>query len=93
MPITKLLMNRKYGSAESNTSPIDPDTLEAIAKLRLTLSDQGDLSGARALQESVLTARRRDLENDHSDMLIDTSNLALTLPLESGGVANPQERL
>jgi hypothetical protein len=44
-----------------------------------TLWSQGDLTGARKIQEQVLEARRRVLGEDHPDTLSSLNNLASTL--------------
>ncbi|MEO5376095.1 MAG: tetratricopeptide repeat protein, partial [Alphaproteobacteria bacterium] len=44
-----------------------------------TLRSQGDLAGARALQEQALAVRRRVLGVEHPDTLTSMSNLAETL--------------
>lgn len=44
-----------------------------------TLRAQGDLAGARSLEEQVLTVRRRVLGEEHPDTLISMNNLAFTL--------------
>jgi hypothetical protein len=56
-----------------------PNTLISIGNLALTLEAEGDLSGARALQEQVLKVSRRVLGEEHPDALTAMSNLALTL--------------
>ncbi len=56
-----------------------PETLTSMNNLALTLGGQGDLAGARALQEKVLEVRRRVLGKEHPDTLISMANLAYTL--------------
>ncbi|MCP4655318.1 MAG: tetratricopeptide repeat protein, partial [bacterium] len=56
-----------------------PDVLTARHNLAETLSAQGDLAGARQLQEQVLEARERLLGADHPDTLTARNNLAATL--------------
>ena len=56
-----------------------PDTLTTMNNLAATLRNQGDLAGARALQEQVLEARRRVLGEEHPDTLTSMNNLAETL--------------
>ncbi|MBK7956349.1 MAG: tetratricopeptide repeat protein [Candidatus Accumulibacter sp.] len=56
-----------------------PDTLTSMNNLALTLRSQGDLPGARALQEQVLAIRRRVLGDEHPDTLSSMANLASTL--------------
>jgi hypothetical protein len=53
-----------------------PDTLTAMHNLALTLYAQGDLAGARKLQEQVLAASRRVLGEEHPDTLRAMNNLA-----------------
>ena len=56
-----------------------PDTLGSMNNLAETLRAQGDLDGARRIQEQVLETRRRILGDDHPDTLASMNNLALTL--------------
>jgi Tetratricopeptide repeat len=56
-----------------------PDTLTAMNNLALTLQQQGDLPGARLLQEKELAIRRRVLGEDHPSTLTSMNNLATTL--------------
>jgi hypothetical protein len=56
-----------------------PDTLRSMNNLASTLRAQGDLSGARALQEQVLAVRRRVQGAEHPDTLTSMNNLASTL--------------
>jgi hypothetical protein len=44
-----------------------------------TLRAQGDLAGARSLEEEALTIRRRSLGEEHPDTLISMNNLSHTL--------------
>jgi hypothetical protein len=61
------------------------DTLEAMldlygmADLAGTVYAQGDLPGARKLEEQVLEARERLLGKEHPDTLMAMNNLAVTL--------------
>ncbi|MBI2305840.1 MAG: tetratricopeptide repeat protein [Rhodocyclales bacterium] len=57
----------------------DPATLAAISNLATTLSVQGKLAEAQALQESVLSTRRRALGKAHPETLTAKTNLAATL--------------
>lgn len=57
----------------------DPDTLAAMNNLALALKAQGDLVGARKLEERVLGIRRRILGDEHPSTLKTMSNLANTL--------------
>jgi hypothetical protein len=56
-----------------------PDTLTSMHNVASTLSSQGDLAGARALQERVLAARLRQLGQKHPDTSGSAWNLVLTL--------------
>lgn len=60
-----------------------PDTLAAMANLASTIWAQGDLSGARALEEKVLEIRRSVSGAEHPDTLTAMSNLAETLYKQS----------
>ncbi len=53
-----------------------PDTLTSMGNLASTLRSQGDLPGARALQEQVLAISRRVLGDEHPNTLTSISNLA-----------------
>ena len=55
------------------------DTLGAMLNLAGMLYAQGDLAGARQLEEQVLAARRQLLGEKHPDTLTAMLNLALTL--------------
>jgi hypothetical protein len=59
--------------------PEHPDTLTAMNDLALTLWSQGDLAGARDLQEQVLEASTRTLGPEHPDTLRAKDVLAMTL--------------
>jgi hypothetical protein len=63
----------------ANLGEEHPDTLTSLNNLAGTLRAQGDLAGARALQEKVLEARRRVLGEEHPDTLTSMGNLASTL--------------
>jgi tetratricopeptide (TPR) repeat protein len=56
-----------------------PATLTLMNNLALTLSQQGDLPGARTLHEKTLNIRTRVQGADHSDTLNSMNNLAATL--------------
>jgi hypothetical protein len=56
-----------------------PDTLGSMSNLAITLKGQGDLPGARRLQEAVLGARKRLQGDEHPDTLTSMNNLAGTL--------------
>jgi len=56
-----------------------PDTLTIMSNLAATLSDQGDLEGAREMEEEVLEIKRQILGSEHPDTLTIMSNLAVTL--------------
>ena len=64
----------------------DPDTLTLMNNLAGTLSAQGDLAGARALQEQVLSIDRRVLGEEHPSTLTSMNTLATTL-LAQGDLA------
>jgi len=50
-----------------------------LGNLASTLKAQGDLAGARALQEQVLVLRRKIQGEEHPDTLTSKGNLAGTL--------------
>jgi tetratricopeptide (TPR) repeat protein len=54
------------------------------------LGDQGDLAGARKLQEQVLEIRRRILGEEHPDTITSMGNLAATLQAQ-GDLAGAQK--
>jgi len=56
-----------------------PDTLTSKNNLAATQWEQGDLDGARRLQEEVLAARVRLLGEEHPNTLMSKNNLAATL--------------
>ena len=56
-----------------------PNTLASQNNLASTLRAQGDLKGARLLQETVLEAQQRVLGAEHPDTLGSKNNLASTL--------------
>lgn len=66
------------------------DTLSALNDLSLTLQAQGDLGGARILQESALATRRRVLGDEHPATLTSMNNLASTLQAQ-GDLAGARE--
>ena len=51
--------------------------------LAATMKAQGDLAGARKLQEEMLAIRRRVLGPEHPDTLTSMNNLADTLRLRA----------
>lgn len=55
-----------------------PSTLNSMANLAATHSDQGRWKEAEELKLSVLEARRRLLGEEHPDTLNSMANLALT---------------
>ena len=61
------------------TKPEHPDTLTSTTNLATMLHAQGDLPGARALQEKVLEVRRRVSGMKNLETLKAMNNLALTL--------------
>jgi tetratricopeptide (TPR) repeat protein len=56
-----------------------PDTLTSMNNLAVTLSDQGEMEGARKIQEHVLEITQRVLVAEHPSTLTSMSNLAETL--------------
>ncbi len=56
--------------------PEHPDTLISMNNLALTIHAQGDLAGARKLEEEALAIRRRVLGPEHPDTLSSMSNMA-----------------
>ena len=64
-----------------------PETLTSMNNLASTLHAQGDLRGARELQERVLETQRRVLGESHPDTLRSTGNLASTLRAQGELVA------
>jgi tetratricopeptide (TPR) repeat protein len=60
-----------------------------------TLRSQGDLAGARALQEEILAKRRHTLGEEHPDTLYALNNLAVTLNAqgEVGAAREMMERV
>jgi hypothetical protein len=65
--------------ANSNRLPEHPDVLRTMDNLAATLDAQGDLAGARALEEQVLAARRPLLGEAHPETLRAMNNLAQML--------------
>jgi hypothetical protein len=65
-----------------------PNTLTAMNNLAGTLYAQGDLAGARKLQEQVLEASARLLGKEHSYTLTAILNLAGTLKAEKSFFSN-----
>lgn len=66
-----------------------PDTLTTMNNLAETLRAQGDLAGARKIQEQVLEITRRILGEEHPDTSLSAWNLVYTL-LQMG---NPAEAI
>jgi len=56
-----------------------PDTLTSMNNLAVTLGAQGDLEGARKIQEQVLEITHRVLGAEHPNTLTSMNNLAITL--------------
>jgi hypothetical protein len=71
-----------------------PNTLKSMLNLAGTLYAQGDLAGARTLQEQVLEAMARLLGQEHPDTLTAMNNLAQTLYAQGdlAGVRTLQHR-
>jgi len=59
--------------------PQHPDTLTAMGNLGDILYEQGDLPGARRIDEQTLDAARRVLGAEHPNTLIAMRNLAEVL--------------
>jgi hypothetical protein len=68
-----------------------PNTLTSMNNLAVTLSDQGDLTGAREKQEEVLEITRRILGDEHPDTLASMNNLAVTLS-DQGDLTGAREK-
>jgi tetratricopeptide (TPR) repeat protein len=64
-----------------------PNTVAAMQDLAVALRKQGDLVGARDLQEKVLAVRKRALGSDHIDTLAAMNNLAQTLYVQGDRTA------
>jgi len=77
--LAKLGFERQLEASKRLLGDKHPDTLSSMGNLSSTLWKQGDLPGARRLEEAVLEARRRLLGNEHPDTLSSMSNLASTL--------------
>ena len=67
-----------------------PFTLTAMGNLSNTLWSQGDLAGARKLQEQVLDVRRRVQGAGHPDTLTSMNNLA-TMLMSQGDLAGARK--
>ncbi|KAA0578513.1 tetratricopeptide repeat protein [Azospirillum sp. B21] len=67
-----------------------PNTLTCMDNFASTLWKQGDLAGARRLQEQVLEVSRRVLGEEHPDTLTSMNNLASTLR-DQGDLAGARE--
>ncbi len=59
--------------------PEHPNTLASMGNLAVTLSAQGDLPGARRLEEDVFSTVRRVLGPEHPNTLASMNNLADTM--------------
>ncbi|OOP56863.1 MAG: hypothetical protein AYP45_06545 [Candidatus Brocadia carolinensis] len=69
-----------------------PNTLRTMSNLAVTLGAQGDLAGARKLNEQVLEIRRRILGDEHPDTSNSACNLVVTL-FNMGDVEKAREIL
>ena len=83
------------GPGARNVGPARPvdrrhDTLMAMASLAATVCAQGDLAGARKLEEQVLEARRRLLGDEHPDTVRARNNPAQTM-YRQGDLAGARE--
>ena len=63
--------------------------LVAMNNLAWTMRAQGELDGARAMQEQVLAVLRRVLGEEHLNTLVSMNNLALTMEAQ-GDLAGEQ---
>ncbi len=77
--LAKAGFEREYAASQHMLGAEHPATLVCMGNLALTLKHQGDLAGARQLQESVLATQQRVLGAEHPDTLTSMNNLALTL--------------
>jgi hypothetical protein len=59
--------------------PEHPDTLCYMSNLARTLQDQGDLPGAREIQQQVLETSRRVMGEEHPDTIASAGSLHRTL--------------
>jgi len=84
------LWRREWGTRHRILGSEHPDTLRSMGNLALTLQAQGDLAGARKLEEQVLEIRRRILGDEHPDTLTSMNNLAMTLKAQ-GDLAGARE--
>lgn len=69
----------EYRGCRSLLGEDHPATLNSMNNLAETLRSQGDLAGARSLQEQVLATRRRVLGPDHASTLTSMNNFSETL--------------
>ena len=77
--VAAVAWRREWQGREALSGPENPGTLTAMNNLALTLRAQGDLAGARGLQDQVLTLSRRLLGPEHPDTRTAMNNLAETL--------------
>ncbi len=73
------LLRRALAIDQAELGEEHPYTVTSMHNLAATLWDQGDLSGARALQEKVVEVSRRFLGEAHPYILRSMNNLASTL--------------
>ncbi len=78
------LLRRAEGIPPANGAK-SADPLSAAAVRAETLRSQGDLAGARALQEEILRKRTETLGDEHPDTLYALNNLAVTLNAQGDG--------
>lgn len=74
-----VVFRRALALAEKILGPDHPGTLTSMNNLASTLRAQGDVRGARALQEKVLEIRRRVLGEEHPDTTVVAWNFFVTL--------------
>ncbi|KAA0585923.1 tetratricopeptide (TPR) repeat protein [Azospirillum lipoferum] len=84
------IWRRELEASQSLHGDEHPNTLTSMNNLAATLWNQGDLAGARELQEEVLAVRRRVFGGEHPDTLTAMNNLASTL-WSQGDLAGARE--
>jgi len=73
------VMAMALADVTDTTGPDHPDLLIARANLGVSMRQMGDLAGARALFESVLSGYERSLPEDHPDLLRARGHLAVSM--------------
>jgi len=77
--LAETLYRRVLGTTRRILGEEARDTLISMNNLAATLLDQGDLAGARKIQEEELEITRRILGSEHPDTLASMNNFAVTL--------------